>query len=68
MTAGPLAAVEQHIEETQTGMDVEERIRALSTLEAGLKELLGRTRTYLNDANLEREGIDSDGSTGATGE
>lgn len=65
MIPGPIKAVEEHLESAQADMDVDERIRALTALETGLRELLGRTRTYLNDSQLEKQGADPE-QPGAT--
>lgn len=53
MIAGPLKPIYQHLEQVQADMDPEERLRALGAMESGLKDLLGRTRTYMNDTHLE---------------
>lgn len=56
MIPGPLRSAFEHVERSQAEMDVEERIRSLEAMQNGTSELLGRIRTYLNDAQLEREG------------
>jgi len=58
-----------YVEETQTlYTDPAERDRALGVLETGLTTVLGKVRTYRNNAQLQTEGdgsgSDDDGTTG----
>lgn len=59
MIPKPLKGVYDHVEQVQADMDPEERVRALSALDEGLRDLTGRVAVYLHDARLQIEGAET---------
>jgi hypothetical protein len=59
MIPEPLRGVYDHVERVQADMDPDERVRALSAMDEGLRDLTGRVAVYLHDARLQIEGTDT---------